>query len=43
MTITNDRKLKRLNNADLAKWVSKQLKACGFETSPCGASWGVLK
>lgn len=43
MTITSERSLKRLNNADLAKWVREQLKACGFETSPCGASWGVLK
>jgi hypothetical protein len=43
MTISDDKKLRRLNNADLAKWVSKQLKECGFETSPCGASWGVLK
>jgi hypothetical protein len=24
------------------KWVSKQLKLCGFRTRPCGASWGVL-
>jgi hypothetical protein len=26
-----------------AAWIAKQLKACGFETTPCGASWGVLK
>lgn len=23
-------------------WVAKQLKDSGFETTPCGASWGVL-
>jgi hypothetical protein len=23
-------------------WVSRQLKLCGFETTPCGASWGIL-
>jgi len=25
------------------KWVAGQLQQCGFETVPCGASWGVLK
>jgi len=28
---------------EVAEWVQKQLKDCGFETEPCGASWGVLK
>lgn len=28
---------------EMAAWVSKQLNICGFETEPCGASWGVLK
>ena len=23
-------------------WVAKQLKECGFETTPCGMSWGML-
>ena len=43
MTVSSDRLLRRLNNQNLAKWVSGQLKACGIETTPCGASWGVLK
>jgi hypothetical protein len=43
ITITSETKLRRLNNTDLTKWVREQLKASGFETSPCGASWGVLK
>lgn len=25
-----------------ARWVADQLKGCGFNTTPCGASWGVL-
>lgn len=24
-------------------WVANQLRQCGFDTFPCGASWGVLK
>jgi hypothetical protein len=28
---------------DVAKWVSEQLRGCGFDTEPVGASWGVLK
>lgn len=26
----------------LMEWVAKQLRGCGFETTPMGASWGVL-
>jgi hypothetical protein len=25
------------------EWIAKQLRACGFDTQPIGASWGVLK
>lgn len=25
------------------EWVAKQLRGCGFDTVPMGASWGVLK
>ncbi len=28
---------------EVAEWIQLQLKECGFETEPCGASWGVLK
>lgn len=28
---------------EVAEWLRGQLKACGFETEPCGASWGILK
>ena len=28
---------------ELAEWVSRQFKCCGFETIPMGASWGYLR
>lgn len=34
---------KNMKNEEISSWVSKQLKDCGFETEPCGSSWGVLK
>jgi len=27
---------------DIATWVAGQLADMGFETTPCGASWGIL-
>lgn len=27
----------------VANWVAERLAGCGFETEPCGSSWGVLK
>ena len=26
-----------------ATWVAEQLRSCGFDTVPVGASWGVLR
>ena len=26
-----------------AEWIAKQLRAVGYDTMPCGASWGVLQ
>jgi len=31
------------SNEEIAEWVAHQLRECGFDTEPCGASWGVLK
>ena len=28
---------------EIAEWIAKQLRDCGFDTTPAGASWGVLK
>ena len=30
-------------NCTIANWVQSTLKDCGFDTTPCGMSWGVLK
>jgi hypothetical protein len=32
----------KMTQAERAEWVSKQLRACGFNTEPVGCSWGVL-
>ena len=31
------------NNEEVAEWVARQLRGCGFDTQPMGLSWGVLK
>ena len=31
-----------MTQEQMAEWVAHQLRECGFPTSPCGASWGVL-
>lgn len=28
---------------EIAAWVAKQLRECGYDTEPIGASWGLLK
>ncbi len=28
---------------DRVAWVAKQLRSCGFDTVPIGASWGILR
>jgi hypothetical protein len=43
MTIKNDPAFDEMSNEELASWISIQLEGCGFPTTPCGASWGVLE
>ena len=31
------------NHPDHMSWVADQLRQCGFDTEPCGMSWGILK
>jgi PIN domain nuclease of toxin-antitoxin system len=40
----SDKKLKlyKKTNEEKAEWVADQLRKCGFNTMPCGSSWGVL-
>ena len=33
----------KMDNEQKAEYIAKQLRECGFDTQPCGASWGVLK
>jgi len=39
----NDIMNKEQKLIDQANWVAEQLRGCGFDTTPCGSSWGVLK
>lgn len=46
LTINDPKYRKAFNKMgceETAEWVAKQLEGCGFLTSPCGSSWGVLK
>ena len=43
LTMKGNKKLNKMSNDDLAKWVADQLDGCGFKTFPCGSSWGVLE
>lgn len=43
MTVRDSDVLQKMDNEQLAEWVRNQLSACGFETEPVGASWGVLR
>jgi len=43
IAMTSAQHLHGKSNEEIAKWVSEQLKHCGFDTEPRGASWGVLK
>ena len=33
----------KMEREELADWIRTQLRSCGFDTEPVGASWGVLK
>lgn len=32
----------KLTQEQRMAWVAQQLRDCGFDTAPCGSSWGVL-
>ena len=42
LTIKSYPEFHRMSNEELAEWIRKQLSSCGYETTPMGASWGVL-
>jgi hypothetical protein len=31
------------SNEEIAEWVAHNLRECGYDTTPVGASWGYLK
>ena len=37
------RLFEKMNNEELAAWIANQLSGCGFNTFPCGASWGSIR
>lgn len=41
--IHDNESFKGMNVEEIAEWVSHQLKSCGFDVKPVGASWGVLR
>ncbi len=40
---THAKAFAKKTSEERAAWVAAQLRACGFDTKPVGASWGVLK
>lgn len=43
LVATQNKKFCKKSNEEKAAWVARQLRLCGFDTEPMGASWGVLK
>ncbi len=43
IAFTAAKKMHKKSTPEIAAWVAEQLKECGFPTTPCGASWGVLE
>ncbi len=39
----NPSDFQELSREEMAEYVASQLSKCGFNTSPCGSSWGILK
>lgn len=42
LVATQNKKFCKKSDEEKAAWVARQLRLCGFETEPMGASWGVL-
>jgi hypothetical protein len=41
--VMTDRRFEDKPMPEIMKWVAEQLRDNGFDTTPVGASWGVLK
>lgn len=42
LVATSSESFCKKTNPEKAEWVADQLRGCGFDTKPCGSSWGVL-
>jgi hypothetical protein len=42
ITVAKHKSFSKMSTEQLAEWTAKQLRDCGFDTQPVGASWGVL-
>lgn len=42
LTLSEDKSLRDEELEKKARWIAHQLKECGFNTHPQGASWGVF-
>lgn len=42
ITIVSAQRMAGKSNEEIATWVAHQLRQNGFETTPCGMSWGVV-
>ena len=43
MVMREKRGMRHMTKEQLAAWVARNLRDCGFDTQPLGSSWGVLK
>lgn len=43
LLVHSHRSFETMSQEEVAQWLSKQLKGCGFITEPRGASWAVLQ
>lgn len=43
LTIHQHESFKKMSKEEVAEWISNQLRLCGYDTEPIGASWAILK
>jgi len=43
LTIHQYQSFQKMTKEEVAEWIAEQLRICGFDTEPMGASWAILK
>ena len=43
LTIHQYESFQKMTKEEVAEWIAKQLRDCGYDTEPMGASWAILK